>query len=92
MPSWRGQAPLLIFYTINAIPISHRHPYQKRHVMLPVFVEKFLHIHIRHVTTIQLVLRVSSAIYTATTNLVQKYDGITELALLTTFQDFQATP
>jgi len=60
--------------------------------MLPVFIEKFLHAHIRHVTTIQLVLLVSSEIYTATTNLVQKYDGITELALVTTLLDFHTTP
>jgi hypothetical protein len=60
--------------------------------MLPVFIEKFLHAHIRHVTTTQLVLLVSSEIYTATTNLVQKYDGITELALLTTLLDFHTTP
>jgi len=72
MPSWRGQGPLLIFYTINTTPISHRHRYQTRYIILPVFVEKFLHTHIRHVTTTQLVLRVSFEIYTATTNFVKK--------------------
>jgi hypothetical protein len=60
--------------------------------MLPVFVEKFLHFHIRHVTTSQLVLRVPSELYTATINLIQKYDVIIELALLTTFHCRHSTP
>jgi hypothetical protein len=39
-----------------------------------------------------LLLGVSSEIYTATTNMVEKYDGITELALVTIFLDFHTTP